>query len=71
VFDASIDNGTEKAPDDQAGASRRPVAAEHSQAPFPLTGRLDKLSLTINRPQLTPEDEKKLMQAQRNIRASE
>jgi len=29
------------------------------------TGKLNKLTLTIDRPKLTPEDEKRLMQAQR------
>jgi hypothetical protein len=32
---------------------------------------LAKLTLTIDRPKLTPEDEKKLMAAQRNNKASE
>jgi len=48
-----------------------PVADEDYQPPFRFTGKLDKLTLTIDRPKLTPEDEKKLMQAQRNNRASE
>ena len=41
------------------------------QPPFAFTGKPNKVALTINRPQLTPEDEKKLMQAQRNNKASE
>jgi hypothetical protein len=32
---------------------------------------LAKLTLTIDRPKLTPEDEKKLMAAQRNNKTSE
>jgi hypothetical protein len=32
---------------------------------------MDKITLTIDRPKLTPEDEKKLMEAQRNNKASE
>ncbi len=35
------------------------------QVPFKFTGKLTKLTLTIDRPKLTPEDEKKLMQATR------
>jgi hypothetical protein len=41
------------------------------QVPFTFTGKLDKLTLKIERPKLTPEDEKKLMEAQRNNKASE
>jgi arylsulfatase A-like enzyme len=48
-----------------------PVNDEDYQVPFAFTGKIDKITLTIDRPKLTPEDEKKLMQAQRNNRASE
>jgi len=42
------------------------------QVPFEFTGKLDRITLTIDRPKLTPEDEKRLMQeSQRNNRASE
>jgi arylsulfatase len=41
------------------------------QVPFTFTGKINKITLTIDRPKLTPEDEKKLMQAQRNNRVSE
>ena len=41
------------------------------QIPFKFTGKIDKITLTINRPQLSPEDEKKLMEAQRDNRMSE
>jgi arylsulfatase len=33
------------------------------QPPFEFTGTIDKITLTIDRPKLTPEDEKKLMEA--------
>jgi arylsulfatase len=33
--------------------------------PFRFTGKLNKLTLTINRPKLTPEDERRLMCASR------
>jgi hypothetical protein len=33
--------------------------------------KIDKITLTIDRPKLTPEDEKRLMEAQRNNKASE
>jgi arylsulfatase len=39
--------------------------------PFAFTGKLDKLTLRIDRPKLTPEDEKKLMEASRNNKTSE
>jgi hypothetical protein len=57
-FDVGADTGT-------------PVDDQDYQVPFRFNGKLDKLTLTINRPQLTPEDEKKLMEAQRNNRVSE
>jgi arylsulfatase len=39
--------------------------------PFRFTGKLNMLTLTIGRLKLTPEDEKRLMEAQRSNRASE
>jgi arylsulfatase len=39
--------------------------------PFALTAKLNKLTLKIDRPQLSPEDIKKLETAQRNNKASE
>jgi arylsulfatase len=39
--------------------------------PFALTAKLDKLTLTVDRPQLSPEDIQKLEAAQRNNRVSE
>lgn len=39
--------------------------------PFPFTGKIDKITLTIDRPKLSPEDVKKLEQAQRNNKTSE
>jgi arylsulfatase len=39
--------------------------------PFAFTGKINKITLTIDRPKLSPDDEKKLMEAQRNNRASE
>jgi len=41
------------------------------QPPFRFTGKLEKLTLTIDRPKLTPDDVKKLEQAQRNNKVSE
>ena len=38
---------------------------------FRFTGNLDKLTLTIDRPKLSPEDEKRLGEAQRNNHMSE
>ena len=51
-FDIGSDTGT-------------PVDDHDYQVPFPFTGKLNKLTLTIDRPKLTPEDEKKLKEAQR------
>ena len=48
-----------------------PVDDQDYQVPFRFNGKLDKLTLTIDRPQLTPADEKKLLEAQRNNRVSE
>jgi hypothetical protein len=48
-----------------------PVDDRDYQVPFAFTGKINKITLTIDRPKLTPEDEKKLMQAQRNNKASE
>ena len=57
-FDIGADTGT-------------PVADDY-QVPFRFTGKLDKLTLKIDRPKLTPEDERRLEQdAQRNNRKSE
>ena len=39
--------------------------------PFPLTARLDKLTLEVDRPQLSPTDIEKLKAAQRNNKSSE
>lgn len=57
-FDIGADTGT-------------PVDNKDYQVPFKFTGTLDKLTLTIDRPKLAPEDEKKLMEATRNNKASE
>ena len=57
-FDVGADTGT-------------PVNDADYQVPFKFTGKLNKLTLTINRPMLTPEDEKRLSEAQRNNKTSE
>ncbi len=41
------------------------------QTPFAFNGKIEKITLTIDRPKLTPEDIKKLETAQRNNRVSE
>ena len=59
TFDIGSDTGT-------------PVDDKDYQVPFPFTGKLNKLTIKIERPQLTPEDEKLLReQGQRNNKASE
>ncbi len=58
-FDVGADTGT-------------PVDDHDYQVPFKFTGKLHKLTLTIDRPKLTPADEKLLMQeSQRDNRVSE
>ena len=57
-FDVGADTGT-------------PVDDKDYQVPFRFTGKLDKLTLKIDRPQLTPADIEKLKQATRNNRAAE
>jgi hypothetical protein len=41
------------------------------QVPFRFTGKLNRLTLTINRPKVTPDDMKKLIGAVRNNRMAE
>jgi len=41
------------------------------QVPFAFTGKIQKVTLTVDRPKLTPEDVKKLEAARRNNKASE
>jgi arylsulfatase A-like enzyme len=57
-FDIGADTGT-------------PVDDKDYQVPFKFTGRLNKLTLKIDRPQLSTADIEKLRQAQRNNKASE
>ncbi len=57
-FDVGADTGT-------------PVDDQDYQVPFAFTGKLSKLTLTIDRPQLTPADIEKLKTAERNNHASE
>jgi arylsulfatase len=48
-----------------------PVADKDYQVPFRFTGKLDKLTLTIDRPKLSPEDIQKLEAAMHANPASE
>jgi hypothetical protein len=56
-FDIGADTGT-------------PVSNDY-QVPFRFTGKLNKLTLTINRPKVSPDDMKKLIGAVRNNRMAE
>jgi arylsulfatase len=59
TFDIGSDTGTS-------------VEDKDYQVPFPFTGKLHKLAIKIDRPKLTPADEKMLQQeGQRNNRTSE
>ena len=57
-FDIGADTGT-------------PVDDKDYQVPFRFTGKLNKLTLNIDRPKLSPADVEKLKAAQRNNRMSE
>jgi arylsulfatase A-like enzyme len=57
-FDIGSDTGT-------------PVDDRDYQVPFKFTGKLNKLTVKVDRPQLSPDDIKKLEAAERNNRASE
>lgn len=48
-----------------------PVDDKDYQIPFKFSGKLNKLTLKIDRPKLTPADEARLREAQRNNRTSE
>ena len=48
-----------------------PVNDDDYKAPFAFTGKLNKLTLKIDRPQLSPEDIKKLQAAQSEKRAGD
>ncbi|TWU29609.1 arylsulfatase [Bythopirellula polymerisocia] len=58
TFDIGSDTGT-------------PVDDSDYQIPFKFSGKLNKLTLTMDKPHLTPEDMKKLEAAQRNNKSSE
>jgi hypothetical protein len=53
TFDIGADTGT-------------PVDDKDYQVPFTFTGKLDKLTISLDRPPLTPEDIKKLEEAQKS-----
>jgi arylsulfatase len=57
-FDIGADTGT-------------PVDDKDYQVPFRFNGKLNKLTLIIDRPKLSPADIQKLKEAQRNNRVSE
>ena len=61
-WDESLDIGSD---------TGTPVNDKDYQTPFTFTGKLNKITLTIDRPKLSPEDIKKLEQAQRNNKVSE
>jgi arylsulfatase len=58
TFDIGSDTGT-------------PVDDQDYQVPFKFTGKLSKLTIKMDRPQLTPADEKRLREAERNNKMSE
>jgi arylsulfatase A-like enzyme len=56
-FDESLDVGSD---------TLTAVDDRDYQVPFAFTGTINKITLTVDRPKLSPEDEKRLMQGQRN-----
>ncbi len=53
------------------GADTGTPVAEDYDVPFQFTGKLRRLTLHLERPKLTPEDQKMLLESGRNNRASE
>jgi hypothetical protein len=53
------------------GADTGTPVSEDYQVSFRFTGKLDKLTLTIDRPQLSPADIQKLRETTRNNRVAE
>jgi hypothetical protein len=47
------------------------VADQDYQVPFPSNGKIDRITLTIDRPKLTPADKKKLMESEAAKKTSE
>jgi len=47
-----------------------PVDDADYKAPFPFTGKIDKITLTIDRPKLSPEDIKRLKEAEMKMEAN-
>ena len=62
AWDESLDIGSD---------TGTPVNDNDYQVPFTFTGKINKITLTIDRPKLSPEDIKKLEAAQRNNKVSE
>ena len=62
AWDESLDIGSD---------TGTPVDDKDYQVPFAFTGKINKITLTIDRPKLTPEDEKKLMEAAQSKKTSE
>jgi len=61
-WDESLDIGSD---------TGTPVNDADYQIPFAFTGKLSKITLTLDQPKLSPEDIKKLEQAKRNNAVSE
>ena len=57
-FDESLDVGS----DTLTGVDDRDY-----QVPFAFTGTINKITLTVDQPKLSPEDEKRLLEGQRNV----
>ncbi len=53
TFDIGMDTGT-------------PVDDDDYQVPFKFNGKIDKLTISVERPKLAPEDEKRLLDAERS-----
>jgi hypothetical protein len=51
-------------------ATANPVDDSDYQIPFAFTGKIDKITIVVERPKLTPEDEKKLEDGYRAVQAA-
>jgi arylsulfatase len=51
-------------------ASGTPVDDKDYQVPFTFTGKINKITVALDRPQLSPADIKKLQQAENDIKAN-
>jgi hypothetical protein len=47
-----------------------PIDDRDHKVPFPFTGKIEKLTISVEPPRLTPEDERRLLQRERKVSAN-